>query len=286
MSAECATRLVRGAVQLNSLPEVYDQLLSVVGHPDCSAGDIAQVVHEDTVFATRLLRLVNSTLFGFPQRIDSLDQAVILAGSGPLKDLALATSVVGRFEQLDTDLVDMRGFWHHSIACGLCARAIAQERRHANAERHFVTGLLHDVGRLVMLMRAPEQMHEVLERDSDGGTPACEAEAELLGCNHTEVGAALMRKWNLPAYLQECTRYHHAPLQAPQFALEAAVVHVAEVITASVGLDDVNPVAQPLHAAAVQLIGLEPPALRSIVAEVESQLQPCLQSLLSTDHAS
>lgn len=226
-----AAALVEGVGTLLSLPNVVARLDNIVNDPLSSNRDVARVIGEDPGLTARLLRLANSALYGFPGRIDTITRAVTIIGTHQLRDLALATGVVGMFEGADVEAVNLDAFWRHSVVCGVAARVIATCRREANIEHHFIAGLLHDVGRLVMIGQAPEHYRALLAESEDTGELLHVVEQRRLGFDHAEVGAALLRRWNLPESLALAVSLHHRP--SPRNGAchtGGAIVHVANVI--------------------------------------------------------
>ena len=278
-----ARQLVQGAVELQSLPEVYVQLTEVMQHPHCSATDVACVVNQDPALSTRLLKLANSALFGFQRRIGSVAETITLVGTQQVKDLALATSVVRMFDRLSPDLIDMASFWLHSLACGMCARLIAARRNEDNVERFFLAGLLHDIGSLVLYTRRAREVEQILTRAHERGLLLHQEERAVLGFDHAEVGGELLGAWRLPEPLQQAVARHHAP-GADKGHIETAVVHVAEFVVSgleigSSGEDSVT----PLSRAAWDAVGLKTEDLDGIVAALESQLREVASTFLGRD---
>jgi len=114
-------------VKVPTLPFVYMRLLEVMNDPHSSSADVGAVISDDSGLTARLLRLMNSVFYEYPPRIESVKQGLWVVGTQQLHDLALATSVIGMFQDVAEDLVDMNTFWHHSLACGVCSRAIATD---------------------------------------------------------------------------------------------------------------------------------------------------------------
>ena len=135
--------LIRGAIEVGTIQTMYQRLIQVIDHPLSSASDVGKVIAEDPGLTARLLRLVNSPIYGFRSRIDTVSQAISIVGMTQLRDLAIGTSFMRLFAKVPSHLVDMDSFWRHSIACGLAARLLAANRREANVERYLVAGLLH-----------------------------------------------------------------------------------------------------------------------------------------------
>lgn len=226
-----AKELVRGTIELVSLPEALVRLNSLVDDPRSSMEDIARVIETDTGLAARLLRIVNSPFYGLPSRVDTISHAVAIVGTRELRDLALATAVVRVFEGIPPELMDMERFWEHSLLTGLIARELCRHRGDHGVESRFVAGLLHDVGKLLMCRRVPELARHALARATYEQLPLPEAEQEALGFDHAEVGGLLLEAWRLPEALVVAARWHHAPDLAPAlWRDEALVVHLANVL--------------------------------------------------------
>lgn len=224
-----AEDLVRGTM-VASVQRIYVRLTEVMDHPLSSAADVGRVIAEDPGLTARLLRLVNSPMYGFPIRIDTVSKAISIVGMVQLHDLALGTSFLKLFEQVPARLVNMDSFWRHSIACGVAARLIAVHRGEANVERYFVAGLLHDIGRPIIYVKAPAEATQALEAAGRDGTLLVQEETRVLGFHHGVVGATLLEQWRLPGMLGESVAWHHTPRMAARYPVETAVVHVADVI--------------------------------------------------------
>lgn len=199
--------------------------------PESTVADLGALISKDTALSTRLLRLVNSAYFGFARKIDSLPRAVNLIGMRELCNLTLAVSAAEVFGDIDSQLIDMSSFWQHSVYCGLIARHLAEHTQVLHSERLFTAGLLHDVGRLLMLMKLPDEMSVAVSRHQGTGRNIWELELEQIGFNHAEAGGALLQHWNLPANLCASVRYHHEPENADDAHLEAAILYLADLVT-------------------------------------------------------
>ncbi len=228
--------LIREAPALGSPPAVYRRLVDVLEDPRSGTHEVAAVVGQDTSLTARLLRLANSAYFSFNGPVGSVHQAVGLIGAVHIRDLALATSVTSHFQDVPPDLIHLEEFWRHSLAVGIGARTIAELRRESNLERFFVAGMLHDVGRLVLYVCAPEPAREILEHAERHEVLLYEAEIDLTGFDHGDVGGILMQTWNMPESLVECVTLHHRPDEALAFPVEAATIHLADLIANSLRL--------------------------------------------------
>lgn len=222
--------LLQGYGSIPSLPMIYYRIEETINRSASSLTDVGKIVGRDPGLTTRLLKLVNSAFYGFPRRIETVSQALVVIGLNQLRDLVLATSIINLFQGIPKDLVSMESFWRHSIACGLAARLIADRRNEAHPERFFVAGMVHDVGRLIMYKKIGDLCREALIKAKTKGIPLAVAERETIGFDHCEIGRMLFKSWGLPGSLEEAVTCHHRPGKAGLYPLEAAVVHVADVL--------------------------------------------------------
>lgn len=224
--------LVAGIGQLVSLPDVALRLNALIDSGTASHADMAEVVSSDPALVARLLRIVNSAAYGLPARVDTVTRAITLVGAEELRALVLATMAAQAFRHIPFDLVDMDTFWQHSIYTALAARAVAAEVRPAHRERLFLAGLLHDVGELVLYHQLPEVSRRILEAMQHGGTRETE-EFSALGFTHADVGAELLRSWQLPGTLVEPVQFHHDWQSRPEGAPDADIVALANLVAKS-----------------------------------------------------
>ncbi len=274
--------LVENNPKISSLPEIFYLINDVISDPDSSFGDVAQVISNDTSLSLRLLKIVNSPFFNFPQKIDSITHAISVVGTEQLRDLALATSVLTKFKGISDSKIDMNSFWRHSLGCGIAARVLALHCRQPNAERYFLIGMVHDVGRLILFENLSEKASQVLTRESPKEPTLVEREKKLIGFHHGEVGGALCRAWNLPTLLEHVITYHHNPEEAEDFFLETAILHLGNLITKAMELGNSGDVyIPPLDETMWKRIGLTPGHLSAIWKQVAIQFDETADVILT-----
>ncbi len=214
-------------------PIMYIRLNEAINNPDSSLADVSQIISDDSSLSARLLKLVNSSFYGFSQRVGTISEAVFLVGSHQVRDLALVTTMVHTFGGIPEDLINMEEFWLHSLACGVGSKVIAQSMGETEIERFFVSGVLHDIGRVILFNRAPDKSRRMLQRSIKEQRPLIDIEREEIGCTHSEIGKALLEAWRLPSYFQEVVSLHHKPEWAQYYPIETASVHVSDVLAHS-----------------------------------------------------
>ncbi|MDT8383515.1 MAG: HDOD domain-containing protein [Gammaproteobacteria bacterium] len=260
---------------LVSLPAACVRLNELIDDPTSSADDISRVINQDVSLTARLLRVANSPLYGFSTQIDTVSRAVTVLGTQQVRDLSLATAAVKTFNGIPNNLVSMESFWEHSILCALCARHLAMECIKRQREAVFVAGLLHDIGQLVMYHLLPDLSRQVLEACLDGPNEleSQEAERDIIGFDHAEVGGELAHRWSLPTLIQECIAYHHNPEAAQQHRVETAVVHIANSIATLAELNTTELSNAPrIHAIAWELTGLDESIIEPTIASAQAQI--------------
>lgn len=225
--------LTKDVVKLVSLPDIYYRLEDVINDSRKSFDDISQVIMHDPDLTARVLRIANSAFYGFPAQIETITHALAVIGIQQVRDIVLATSVINAFDGLSTSMVNLKAFWEHSIAVGVTARVIASWRREVNIERFYIMGLLHDIGRLVLYLKMPEAMQDLLSRRDESQMLLYRLERETFGFDHAELGANLMRVWGLPETICSAVKYHHNPARARLCPVDVAVIHVADIVVNS-----------------------------------------------------
>ena len=214
---------------LYSLPEVVVRLNEVVDNPSSTVADITAVITQDPSLTLRLLQLANSPYYGLAREVDTVSQAVVLLGASRIRDMVLATAVTRRLVGIEMQHISLEEFWRHAIYTAMLARELAHHCVRGREETMFIGGLIHDIGQLLMYHQIPELAHQAYlhSLDGRGELAPVDAEREILGFDHAELGGALVARWHLPALLEECLRHHHAPGHAQRYPLEVSVVHIA-----------------------------------------------------------
>jgi HD-like signal output (HDOD) protein len=273
-SAPTIDSIVEQTRTIYSLPLFYDRLNEKINHPRSSLADIGQVISEDQGLTVRLLKLANSPLFGYHANIGSITKALTVIGTQQLRDLALAVSVVGSFSGIPNSLLHMNSFWKHNIACGIVARSIATYRREVNQERFFIAGMLHDLGLLVMCSAIPDSVQDIFRERITNSQLNYVTERQHLGFDHGAVGGALLAKWKIPLSISEPIACHHAPAEALRYPLEAATIHLADLLCHTMGYSLTgNAHIPPLDTSAWDLLDIPVSQLETIIKQSDTQIE-------------
>ncbi len=175
---------VTRAANLISLPDVYLRLREILDDEDFAMAEVAVVISHDPALTLRLLRVINSSLYGFARTIETVSHAISLLGTQPVHDLVLAASVTQAFEDASTNIIDMHQFWQHSVYCAVSSRQLAGQCSGANKERLFVAGLLHDIGHLIMYQVIPELSQQAKTVAQETSQPVFKVERDLIGFDY------------------------------------------------------------------------------------------------------
>lgn len=195
-------RLADAAGALYTLPTVAAEVLRLTNDPRVDVVLLKKCIENDPALAARLLRVVNSSLFGLSRQVSNLNQALALLGTKPLKLLVLGFSLPrGIFAGVETNT--LARYWHHALVKAVSAREIADAMAPKLSDEAFLVGLLQDIGMLVLIQQLGEPYTEFVTRLEAQGGPLREGERESLGFDHTELSACLLRNWGLPALLIE-----------------------------------------------------------------------------------
>jgi putative nucleotidyltransferase with HDIG domain len=186
-------------------------------------------VNRSPSLATLLLKIVNSSFYGFPSKINNISRAVTIIGTREITGLALGLSIVKAFKDIPKDVLDMRSFLRHSIACGIISRILAAKKNIPQTEQMFVSGLLHDVGRLIIYQYFPDQAMTLLGLAARSDNLLYQQEKSFLGGSHTLIGKYLLKEWKLPLELENNIYFHHNP-SAAEDTVQAVIIHLADII--------------------------------------------------------
>lgn len=223
--------VIRDTAALYSLPDICLRLQELIARPDTELDDIAELVALDPALTARLLRLANSPLYHFGGSVETVARAVRVIGMNELYNLVLASSVTQVFAGIPPELMDMPAFWRHSVNTGLMARELGRVCGLKQGERLFVAGLLHNMGKLVLVGHLPELTREAITLNGYY-SPPWERELLVLGYTFAQVGAELLKDWGMPEPLWELVACQHAPQTARHLPAAAALLHIASRATA------------------------------------------------------
>ena len=259
-------------IKLPAPSAALDRLQAVLTDPASSVRDMADVVNLDPRLAASLLRVVNSPLYSLPTRVETVTRAVAILGQRQVSMLALAAAMSGMFQDLAPDLLDPARFWRHSLACAVLAHTLALAAGREEPERHYLAGLLHDLGRLVLHAMAPDLARQARELHRVHGQPVIEAERRVFEFDHGMLGAMIFTTWRLPHGVVAAAASHHEP--QPEGSDTAVLVHLANVMAIALGYSaDTGERVPPLAAWAWDDLGLPPAKIEDMAAGLDNMVE-------------
>jgi HD-like signal output (HDOD) protein len=223
-------KLLTKVKNLPTLPTVYSALSEAMQDPRASSDKIASIISNDQVSAFKILKVANSPFFGFRGRIDTITQAIMYLGFNEVRNIVFAISVIDFFSK-DKTLLNFRpvDFWAHSIGVGIITRMIGRGVGEKNLENFFLSGILHDIGKLLFFNIIQNEYSEVLDLVESNRISIKEAEKKVLGIDHSDAGYLLADKWKLPVSLQKVISNHHIGRSNDTADLLVASVHLADI---------------------------------------------------------
>ena len=269
-----ASELVQSCTSVFTLQELYSHLRDVVEDPNSSMEELANILKLDPAISARLLRIANGPSYGAPKQVDTISWAVNLIGVQAVRDLVTATTIGQTFSGMLPQFMDAAKFWRKSLFCALVAEKMATSCGIDDSERFFVEGLLRDIGHFVLYQTVPQRAQSALIEAGYLEASLPEVEQSNIGCDFAEVGAELIRSWEMPVQLEQAIRCQLSPKDAGEFALHASIVHLAGVVADNQELEpnrrrDVLPFAP----SAVTTTRFELANLPALLTEVHAQLQ-------------
>jgi putative nucleotidyltransferase with HDIG domain len=259
--------IIRDTKTLPTLPGIIAKLGSLADNDKVSAQEMARVVSADQVLSAKVLRLVNSAFYGFPGRVSTVSNALILLGVNVVKSLAITSSI---FDIMEKNVV---GLWEHSMGVAVAASTISRRLKLPDPEEISTAALLHDIGKVIIKIKLEKDFDQLTSLMAEKRMTLLEAERELLDTDHAEIGAWLARSWLLPEKLIEPVEYHHQVDKSLIHQTKTAVVHIADVLIKASGFgfsgDKFVPRIQPM---AWKKLGLNETLLDAIIMEIEDKL--------------
>jgi putative nucleotidyltransferase with HDIG domain len=268
--------VIKSVRDLPSLPAVVIELLSSCDQSDASIDLLADKVSRDQAVAAKTLRIANSSFYGLQRKVTTIQQAIIVLGLDCIRTLITAAAVTENFSSAQHASFDFKAFWRHSVATALCSKMLAREVK-VNHDVAFITGLLHDIGKLVLVTSFPQQYSQAIAYRATHDCYMLEAERKVLGVDHTVAGLALAEYWKFPVVVQRAIGEHHAPKILDHKDIPG-VVHVADAIVHALDLSrQEDALVPPMIESAWNSLNIAPGALRTVFRQTESEFEEACQ---------
>jgi HD-like signal output (HDOD) protein/nitrogen-specific signal transduction histidine kinase len=244
ISKDNAYSLIQKSGNLPTLPAILLKLLAACDNDDTPMSEIAAIISKDPVLSFKVLQLVNSAFYGFRYSFTGIEQAVVYLGANTIKNLAITMSVYQVFERKRFKNIrqfDISVFWYQSLMCATLAKRIAQKTRFKNIDEAYLSGLLLNIGRLILISTFPIE-HETILAETKDRENTLWAETQLLGVTHCEAGSWLMQKWQLSSTMADAIQYHHEPLNKIYEAFPLVkIVYISNLLCENIEDIEQNP---------------------------------------------
>lgn len=263
-------QIVANLEDIKVLPEIINKITALTEDPDSTIQDMEKVILRDQVLTTKILRLANSAYYGYARKISTISQATILLGFQAIKSIALASTVRTYFKsELKGYSLEKNDLWNQSQTCAIVSRFIAKSVNYPNPEEAYIAGLLRDIGKTVLSQHLEEEYSQVIEKIQGSNVSFLDAEKEILGFDHAEIGEKVAEKWNLPKALVDAIGHHHTPESSTINQYLVSIVHIADAITmmmgVGLGLDGLTYNLSPL---AIETLNLNQIKFDNIISQV------------------
>ena len=219
------------------LPNRVNTIIEITEDPDSTIEDLEKEILKDQSLTSRILKLANSAYYGHPRKINTVSQATILLGFQTVKSMALASTVSKMMKaELKGYALEENDLWTQSQTCAIISRYIAKDINYPRPETAYIGGLLRDIGKTILNFYVEQEYNAIVNKVEHGHKSFLDAEEEILGFNHAQVGEKIAVKWNFPEELVEAIGLHHNPEKSTIDPKLVSIVHIADAITMMIGI--------------------------------------------------
>ena len=231
MNPPYLTSITSQMESLPPLPSTVTKVMAITANPESSANDLMKVIIQDQTMCSTILKVANSAFFGIPRGVSTIERAVVILGHREITNIVIGKAIFSSFPKLNRESKNTVGlFWEHAFTCGLAAK-IMGNHLHLPPSELFIAGLIHDIGKLVMLMAFPDDYPILQELSSPYNLDNSTEERARFSIGHDKVGLLLAQKWLFPEQLCMAIGYHHSPQDAPSFRQYPLIVQIADILS-------------------------------------------------------
>lgn len=234
MRTEKIDRIVQKIDQIPTLPIISKKIMRLFDDENVSIKQISEIIEKDPPLALKILKIVNSAFYGQLNNVSSIDHALVILGFGELKNVVLGFSIQNFFRKSSKNF-DPTRFWKHSIICSQITKLLVKYFKIVDDGTYFLSGLIHDMGKLVIDQNFQKEFVSILDYISANNTTFSRAEKKIMGVTHYQVAARLLQKWQFPKKVIMQVFYHHAPWYDKNFTHGSIITYLANILTKSTG---------------------------------------------------
>lgn len=248
-SVELTKKLSAAVEKMPAFPKSVQRILELTRDVNCSPKELVMVIEKDPVMTMKLLRILNSAFYSFPKQITSVNQSVVYLGLNTVKNMALSFAAMGSLPKNNAAGFDVQRYLLHSLTTASLARTLCQKYYQDDTDPAdcYITGLLHDFGKVVFAQFMPEEFKRALEYSQEQLISLHLAEQKIIGIDHTVVGGMLVEKWQFPRQLSENIRNHHTDISTENtvhsclFAANQISKHLSPVSSGNQVVEELPP---------------------------------------------
>jgi len=231
MKHSITTAILKQIDALPALPATASKVMQVTGNPESSAHDLMLAIIPDQAMCATILKLANSAFFGMPREVGNLEKAVMVLGFNEIRNIVIGKAVFNSFQAICRNNREaLNRFWDHSFHCGLAAKIIAEERALSGSEM-FISGLIHDIGKLIILVGISGNQTDIIELSDPTDFSRYLRESETYSIGHDEIAIRLFNRWLFPRSLINAVGYHHRPQESPFYQVAPIIIQIADLLS-------------------------------------------------------
>ncbi len=267
-----AARIVQIMGDLPTMPHIATQVMEKLSNPNSTPRDIHELINKDQGLAAHVLKVANSPYYGASRSISSLRDAVLFMGFDSIRSLITTAVLKGMFSALS---LSEQLLWEHAIGCGVAAKQIGEADGFPAIEEAYLAGLMHDVGKAALFLRAPSQMREIMQEVyNNQNANFADLEQQKLGFDHAEVGQIMADEWRFSIDIEDAIAHHHRPDQSKSSSELSYIVSLANSLCHKL---EIGPTRRPdidlLKLGSVKALGLNAESLSKVVEKVSGMLK-------------
>jgi putative nucleotidyltransferase with HDIG domain len=277
-------RIIDRAGDISSVSRNITKLNRLLKSSTSSMEEVSSLIEKDPAFSSRVLRIANSSYYGLASKVDSIERAVVVLGFNTVCNLVMTVGAFNFFRVTDRKTeIDFEKLWYHNLGCAVATNVLMKRINQAEAEKAFMCGILHDIGKAVMAQAVPNEQIKILEiLKNDTSKTLLEAEEEVLKTTHAEIGYAIAKKWHFPEDIIGAIRNHHTPSGAGNFRELAYAVHLGNAFAKALAFGrSTEPRVTVIEPFAWECFWIKKPDIPAIITAVQDDFDLALESWMA-----
>ena len=273
LSFEKVCETIDSVMDIRTLPEIHDSFMKFMSDTKSTKEDMANIFKRDPVIALTIIRFANSPLFGYSNKVTTVEEAYTILGYNETRNI-VTSGMVFENEDYESDVFNRKEFWKHMVGSACVCRIIAKHIRAKVIDEYYVAGLLHDIGKLILDQLFPEHFRNVIQIVDKQSIFYRKAERLIFGQTHMEIGEYFLNHWNIPDVIKDAVRNHHSPMDSKIDPILTSAVHLSDIIAHLLHIGESGEKAVPkLEGFAEQKLGITLSNLETLLPEIDEDLK-------------